>query len=199
MGKFNAYNIPLKSLSPGKHEFSYVLDNKFFTDIDGEEFKKGKIAATVTVKKPTGVAGAYEMLFAMEGIVKVPCDRCLDDVEIPVEYTGKLYVKFGKTYSEESDDIIIIPEDDGELNIAWFFYEFAVLSLPMKRIHPPGKCNKAVSGKLKKHSAAGSDEEADESADFNDVDVDVEYELESESEEKEKDPRWDKLKDINFE
>ena len=197
MGKFNAYNIPLKSLTPGKHEFSYVLDNNFFNNIDGEEFKKGNIEATVTVKKPTVASGAYELLFDMKGTVKVPCDRCLDDVEIPIEYNGKLFVKMGKNYSEESDDIIIIPEDEGELNIAWFFYEFAVLSLPMKRIHPPGKCNKAVSGKLKKHAAVSTDEDADEDSGFGDSDFDFEYE--SEPEEKESDPRWDKLKDINIE
>ena len=198
MGKFNAYNIPLKSLSPGKHEFSYVLDNTFFNDIDGEEFKKGNIKANVTVKKPTVSQGAYELSFAMSGIVKVPCDRCLDDVEIPVEYNGNLFVKLGKNYSEESDDIIIIPEED-ELNIAWFFYEFAVLSLPMKRIHPSGKCNKAVSGKLKKHTAVSSDSDGEdgEDTDFNDADFDFEYE--SEPEEKDIDPRWDKLKDINIE
>jgi Uncharacterized ACR, COG1399. len=43
-----------------------------------------------------------------------------------------LSLKFGKEYSEESDEIVIIPEDDGEINIAWFLYEFIVLSLPAK-------------------------------------------------------------------
>jgi uncharacterized metal-binding protein YceD (DUF177 family) len=190
MGKFDAYKIPLKSLDAGKHEFKYVLDDKFFKDIDGEEFKKGKINAEVTVKK---LVGSFELTFKMEGTVKVPCDRCLDDVEMPVEYDGKLFVKFGKTYSEESDDVIIIPEDE-ELNIAWFFYEFAVLTLPIKRVHPPGKCNKTVSGKLKKHTAVSSDEDGDDSeADFGDIEIDFE------PEEKDNDPRWDKLKDINIE
>lgn len=193
MGKFDAYKIPLKSLSPGKHEFTFTLNDKFFKDIDGEEFKKGNINAKVTVKK---LVGSFELVFEMDGIVKVPCDRCLDDVEIPVDYNGKLFVKFGKSYSEESEDVIIIPEED-EINIAWFFYEFAVLSLPMKRVHPPGKCNKTVSGKLKKHAAGDPDEDSDDfEPDFNDI-SDVDFDISPD--EKEIDPRWGKLKDLNIE
>lgn len=185
MGKFDLYKIPLRSFQSGSQEFTYNLNDKYFKDIDSEEIRKGNVDVQVLVKK---ITGAFEFTFNMEGTVKVPCDRCLDDVEMPVAYKGKLFVKFGKSYSEESEDIIVIPEDDGEINIAWFLYEFAVLSLPMKRIHPPGKCNKVVSEKLEKHAA--SDEEGDS---------EVNILPEGDSEDKETDPRWDKLKDINFE
>ncbi len=191
MGKFDLYKIPLKSLVTAQ-EYTFLLDDKFFKDIDGEEFKKGNITAKVTVKK---ITGAYEMVFEMEGTVKVPCDRCLDDVEMPVDYKGKLFVKLGKTYSEESDDIIVIPEDEGELNIAWFFYEFAALTLPIKRIHPPGKCNKTVSGKLKKVAVSSNTNDDDNE----DIELEDDLDFDIEPEEKESDPRWDKLKDINFE
>lgn len=30
-------------------------------------------------------------------------------------------MKFGSEYSEESDNVVVIPESDGELNIAWFY------------------------------------------------------------------------------
>jgi len=184
MGKFDLYKIPLRGFLSGSQKFAYELDDKYFKDIDNDDIRKGNVHVQVFVKKLTGT---FEFSFQLEGFVKVPCDRCLDDVEMPVDYTGKLFVKFGKTYSEESDDVIIIPEEDGEINIAWFLYEFALLSLPMKRIHPPGKCNKVVSEKLKKHA-------------ISDEDSDVGFSEEnSEPETEEIDPRWDKLKDINFE
>ena len=194
MGKFDLYKIPLKSLTAIKQEFTYVLNDKFFNDIDSEEFKKGNVNATVTVKK---ITGTFELAFVLEGIAKVPCDRCLDDVEVSVDYQGKIFVKFGKTYSEESDDIIIIPEEEGELNIAWFLYEFVALSLPMKRVHLPGKCNKTVSEKLRKHIATDEDDENSKDSELG-VGMMDEGNFDK-IEEKETDPRWDKLKDIQIE
>ncbi|MDR2476021.1 MAG: DUF177 domain-containing protein [Bacteroidales bacterium] len=190
MGKFDQYKISLKGLSSGLQDYSFVLDSKFFADIDGEELQRGDIKVTVAVKK---ITGAFEMKFQMAGEVKVPCDRCLDDVDIPVSYDGKLYVKFGKSYSEENDDVIIIPEEDDSINIAWFLYEFAVLSLPMKRMHPPGKCNKAVSAKLKRHSPPNKDnDESDEIELLDDLGF-------GDEDTKTGDSRWDKLRDIDIE
>ena len=186
MGKFDLYKIPLKSLQSGSHEFTYDLGDKYFKDIDSEEIRKGNVHVQIIVKKS---AGTFEFSFNLEGFVRVPCDRCLDDVEMPVAYTGRLFVKFGKSYSEESDEVIIIPEEDGEINIAWFLYEFTLLSLSMKRVHAPGKCNKAVSEKLQKYVAPDEDEEGNSKIDLPEKDTET----------KEIDPRWDKLKDINFE
>ena len=52
----------------------------------------------------------FEMDFRIEGVVSVPCDRCLDDVEIPIETRNRLVVKFGKEYAEESEEVVVIPE-----------------------------------------------------------------------------------------
>ena len=148
MGKFDLYKVELKNLSPGVHEYEYFLENKFFVDIDGDEVQKGKVKVNLTVKRTSMV---FDMNFQLEGIVYVPCDRCLDDMELPVSTQNKLVVKFGKEYAEESEEIVIIPEEEGEINLAWFIYEFIALAIPMKHIHAPGKCNKAMSSKLKKH------------------------------------------------
>lgn len=119
MGKFELYNIDLKNLTPGVHEFDYHLENKFFLDIDGDQVQKGKVNVHLTVKKTSMM---FEMDFHIEGVVIVSCDRCLDDMEQPVESDNRLVVKFGKEYSEENDEIVIIPEEEGKINIAWFLY-----------------------------------------------------------------------------
>lgn len=104
----------------------------------------------------------FEMNFQIEGVVVVPCDRCLDDMEIPIDTHNRLVVKFGKEYAEESDEVVVIPEEEGAINLAWFLYEFIALAVPMKHVHAPGKCNKAMSSKLKKHTARSSDETEDD-------------------------------------
>ena len=188
MGKFKLYNVDLKNLTPGIHEFEYLLENKFFVDIDGDQVQKGKVKVNLTVKRSSMM---FEMNFQIEGVVMVPCDRCLDDMELPVSTQNKLVVKFGKEYAEESEEIVIIPEEEGEINLAWFIYEFIALAIPMKHIHAPGKCNKAMSSKLKKHTArrADDEDEFDEEA-ADDIVVD------DDAADMPSDPRWDALKGL---
>ena len=188
MGKFDLYKVELKNLSPGVHEYEYFLENKFFVDIDGDEVQEGKVKVNLTMKRTSMV---FDMNFQLEGIVYVPCDRCLDDMELPVSTQNKLVVKFGKEYAEESEEIVIIPEEEGEINLAWFIYEFIALAIPMKHIHAPGKCNKAMSSKLKKHTArrADDEDEFDEEA-ADDIVVD------DDAADMPSDPRWDALKGL---
>ena len=188
MGKFKLYSIDLKNLTPGAHEFDYDLENKFFIDIDGDQVQKGKVHAHVTVNC-TSVG--YEMNFQIDGVVMVPCDRCLDDMEMPIDTNNRLVVKFGKEYAEESDEVVIIPEEEGAINIAWFLYEFIALAIPMKHVHAPGKCNKAMSSKLKKHSSRSVDDDDD----INDSELDEDLSL-IEEVQASTDPRWDGLKGL---
>lgn len=164
--------------------YEYVLDNDFFISIDAPEIQKGKLRVALTVKKSMGV---FFLNFHTEGFVVVPCDRCLDDMEIPVDIDDELKVKMGATFSDEND-IVVVPEEDGYINVAWFIYEFIALSLPMKHVHAPGKCNKAMMGALSKHlRSSADDEDYMDDVEENDADPDVEREI---------DPRWKDLKKI---
>ena len=189
MGKFDKYKIDLKGMQADSCKYEFVLDNLFFANIDGPEVQKGKVNVVLVVKK---TSRAFELNFQTDGMVWVPCDRCLDDMEQPVSSTDKLLVKFGHEYAEEGDNLIVIPEEEGEINVAWFMYEFIALAIPMKHVHAPGKCNKAMSSKLSKHLRTTPDH--------------VEYlecfvpedsdELANDETETAVDPRWDELKKI---
>jgi len=182
VGKFDLYKVDLKGAQPDIQEREFLLDNQFFANIEGEDIPKGKVQVFLTITK-TG--GMFTFEFKLNGIAVIPCDRCLDDMEFPIETSNRLIVKFGKDYSEESDEIIIIPETEGVINLAWFLYEFVALAIPIKHTHPPGKCNKQMTAKLKKHSA-GSDDDEDFKADgMEDADEAI-------------DPRWNALKDLNI-
>lgn len=189
MARFSLYNISLKNLSAGVHTYEYELDRKFFDAIDGDEVKKGNVKVTVTVRR---TSSSFEFHFDLKGVVQVPCTRCLDDMDQEVDVKNRLIVKFGKQYSEESDEIVIIPEDEGEINIAWFLYEFIALTIPIKHVHPAGECNRMISSKLRKHRAISADEEGE------DVGVAEEVEFPEEDDTPINDPRWDALKGLNI-
>lgn len=167
--------------------YEFLLDNLFFANIDGPEVQKGKVKVVVAVKKGTH---AFELNFQTEGIVWVACDRCLDDMELSVTSTDKLKVKFGHEYGEEGDNIIIVPEKEGDINVAWFMYEFIALTIPMKHVHLPGKCNKMMTGKLGKHLRTSSDDEDKE------MEMDSSEDIIMDDVETQIDPRWNELKEI---
>ena len=190
MAKFSLYNISLKNLSAGLHTYEYELDRKYFEAIDGDEVKKGNVKVTVTVRR---TSSTFEFNFDIKGVVQVPCTRCLDDMDLEVDTKNRLIVKFGKEYSEESDEIVIIPEDEGEINIAWFLYEFIALTVPIKHVHPAGECNRMISSKLRKHRAVSTDD-----GDEDEVDMGDDEDFADEDDTPANDPRWDALKGLNI-
>ncbi|MEG2151206.1 MAG: DUF177 domain-containing protein [Bacteroidaceae bacterium] len=191
MGKFDNYKIDLKGMQADTCSHELVLDNTFFANIDGPEVQKGKVCVTLKVKRTDKT---FKLDFQTDGIVIVSCDRCLDEMEVPVTSTDTLYVKFGSGYAEEKNNVVVIPEEEGEINVAWFIYEFVALSIPMKHVHAPGKCNKSMMGKLSKHLRTNSEEEQEEDS-FESSPVD-DSEVESVEMQEETDPRWNELKKI---
>ncbi len=183
MGKFQAYKIPLKSLSDGKHSFVFQLDEEYFKEIDSPEIKKGNVSVQAELNK---TASTYALEFHLEGLVYIPCDRCLDDMEQEITYNGKLIVKFGNDYSQESDEIVVIPDSEGEINIAWFLFVFIILSIPVKHVHESGACNKLMVSKLKNHLILKI---GDEEGDYDELDDEIKTEIKT-------DPRWDALRKL---
>lgn len=180
MGKFSQYNIDLKKLPDQTTSYSFELNQKFFDAIDHEDVRKGNVKAELTVTKSRG---AYEFDINLFGVVNIPCDRCLDEMDQEIDTTNRLVVKLGEEYFEESDEIVIIPEDEGAINIAWYLYEFIVLNIPIKHVHRPDMCNKAMMVEYRKYQAVPISDDDDEAED----DLD-------DASEKETDPRWDALK-----
>lgn len=189
MAKFSQYKIALRNFSNESQLYDFQLDNEFFKHVDGAaDIQKGSVKVALVVRK---TPAAFEFSFDLQGIVYVPCDRCLDEMPVEVNSQNRLFVKFGKEFSEESDEIVIIPEEEGEINVVWFIYEFVALSIPMKRIHPPGKCNKIMTSKLNKYKPDASSQDGG--------DEDDEVEMGGDDAPADVDPRWDSLKDLNLE
>ncbi len=143
--------------------YEFLLDNLYFAEIDSPEVQRGRIHVSLTVKRSSH---AFELDFHFKGTVVVPCDRCLDDMDLPIDTGTRLVVKLGKEYSDLGDNLIVIPEEEGELNVAWIMFEFIALAIPMKHVHAPGCCNKAMSRKLREHLRYSPDDgEGDEEDD----------------------------------
>ena len=154
--------IDLKGLKEETASLDLSLDDDFFSALDGSQLEHGALHVSVSIRK---MAGFFELLFHTQGTVVVSCDRCLDDMDQPIDTDNKLMVKLGDTYSED-DDTVTIDENEGILDVSWFIYEFIMLAIPIKHVHAPGKCNSAMTQKLEELSgAARSGEEEAEATD----------------------------------
>ncbi|WP_295732292.1 DUF177 domain-containing protein [uncultured Muribaculum sp.] len=199
MGKFSAYKLPLKTLPHGSHTFDYKLQKQFFVDMESADIRDADIDVHVDVDYKGDL---YEITLTVTGEITLICDRCLDDLQWPVDTTFHIFVKYGPDYNDDSDELLEIPESDAELNIAYMMYDTVALTIPIKHVHPLGKCNRAMSSLLKKHRATahnlegdGDDEIIDEMID--EVETAQMQPDSSDSDDTPTDPRWDELKKLN--
>jgi uncharacterized metal-binding protein YceD (DUF177 family) len=143
------YVIPFAGLKEGRHEFEYNVDDSFFEQFDSSEIKRGKLTVTVILdKNPRMLA----LDFFIQGTVKTLCDRCLDELDLPIQYQGKLFFKFGEESYELTDEIIILSSSEHKIDISQFIYEFIHLALPYRKIHADidgaSGCNSGMIEKL---------------------------------------------------
>ncbi|MDE6452619.1 MAG: DUF177 domain-containing protein [Muribaculaceae bacterium] len=187
MGKFTAYKLPLKSLTKGSHTFDYHLDKQFFTDMENTDVRDAAVDVRLTVDYNGDV---YALSFNVSGTVTLLCDRCLDDLVLPIDTRYDITVRYGDCYNDDSDTLLEIPDSDNFLNVAYMIYDTVVLAIPIKHAHPLGKCNRQMSALLKKHRA-GADGYADEMLDGLDDDTDDGGTTPP------ADPRWDALRNLS--
>ena len=108
---------------------------------DGAMFEQwpecGISGADVAVDTTITKCGDHIALsLSLKGDVTVPCDRCLEDCKIPVEYEGEVSVRFSEEELENDDEVIWLNPGDDVLDLEQYLRESVVLCLPYQRVHP---------------------------------------------------------------
>ena len=129
----NRFIIHFVSLKEGVHHYDYVITDKFFEKFELSEISNGHLEVDIILEKHTSM---LELRFDIEGFVMIPCDLCLEEFEMSIKSSNKMYVKFGNDYTEVADDIIMLPRNADEINVAQFIYEYINLAIPIRRVHP---------------------------------------------------------------
>jgi len=192
VGKFSAYKLPLKSLPSGSHEFEYDLGKQFFEDMESADIRDArlKVIAIVNVK-----GDIFELTLKVSGEITLICDRCLDEMQMPVDTEYNVFVKYGEDYNDDSDNLLVIPESDNFLNIAYILYDTVALTVPIKHVHPMGKCNRAMSTLLRKHRSPASSIEGEDGEMADELMESIEDDFDSVDDTR-SDSRWNELKKL---
>ncbi len=146
MNALSKYEISFFGLKEGRHEFEFEIGREFFECFEKSEVKTGKLETKVVLNKQQGL---LELNIGIIGYVQVICDRCLEAFDMPLKCKSELYVKFGESYEEIDEKVIVLKANAHHLNLSQFLYEYIHLSIPYKRMHPDDEkgnstCNKEM-------------------------------------------------------
>lgn len=138
--------IQIKGLQIGKHQYDFPICGSFFKDYGNSQILDASLEADVELEKGSGWMNVSAYI---EGTVTVECDRCLDDVEIPMDFECSMAVKFSSSVEDdEGDEFIIMDPADSELDLSQFLYDYVCLNLPLQKVHPEGECNRDMIERL---------------------------------------------------
>lgn len=148
--QYKEYKIAYKSLTDGEHRFNWKLSGKFLEMFDKKDITGLDITADVLLRKSSRI---LQFTFNIKGIMSFECDRCLDNVDIPVDSEHNLVFKIEGSNNDFEDEILYLSEDETQLDISPFLYESLVFSVPPRRVHGEDKngkslCNPEMTAKL---------------------------------------------------
>jgi DUF177 domain-containing protein len=171
------YEILFVGLKPGKHIFTYEIDNQFFQGFENSMIQKCDVFVHLTFEKKKETF--FVLDFFIDGIVQTDCDRCLADINLQVNNHYQLIIKVKHLEEQNNDDpnVIYLEENQNSFNVKQLLFEYINLSFPIRKvceddIMETKTCNKEVMSLLEK---------------------------EREEPEEEIDPRWDLLKNLKSE
>lgn len=117
-----SFEIKIGSLTDGVGSFSFRAEGDFFRSFEGTEILDGDVAADVEAED---LGDCLRVRAALKGSVSVTCDRCLEEVSIPVE-------------TEFEEDVEV---HGPVIDLSQIVYDYVCTALPLQRVHPDGACN----------------------------------------------------------
>lgn len=116
------FEIPIKGLKSGRSTFQWHADGDFFGIFENTEILGAELDVEIVVDYD---GYSIEVEGKIDGEVTVACDRCLEDLVIPVHTSFE---------DDEFDGVAV-------LDLKQDVYDFVCISLPMQKVHNDGECN----------------------------------------------------------
>jgi uncharacterized metal-binding protein YceD (DUF177 family) len=180
---WKTFDIEVIKFKEGRHEIDFEIGDSFFQNFeDNEIVEKGNLTVRVILDKGANV---IEANFQIKGSVKLTCDRSLEVFDHPLDFSEKMIYKYGSEEQEIDEEVYMITRDTPLINVAQLIYEYVLLALPLKKIHPD-------------YRNELDDEELEVEGGYVYIDDELDIDTESDGPNKEEeikpvDPRWEQL------
>ena len=147
----DALKLKIKTLPFGTHAVECHVDESFFNGQEQTEVRRADVNVTVEVTRKS--ENTYRLEISCNGTVTVPCDRCLDDLDLPVDVDYCLNVEqMGTELDDTGDELLIVPSHWRELDAAPIVRDTVLLALPMTHCHEnEDDCSAAMLDVLESH------------------------------------------------
>ncbi len=156
MDSLKHFVLPLSGLHQGVHHYSYDLDGGFFAYFEQSPIKYAELKLDVILDKQSDF---ISLDFNLQGSIQTNCDRCLANIDLPVEnhYLVLLKPQWGIAEEDKEEDVIYIDPDEEKYDISPIVYEVACLSIPLTKIYDcasenPKPCDESVLNRLEENS-----------------------------------------------
>ncbi len=143
------YVIKFAGLANGSHKFEFQIDKKLFEEFESEDILDANLFLNLTMKKSER---QLEFRLDVSGNIVVVCDRCLEEMVLPVNFVQDYYVKFGETFEELDENLCVIPREEHSFDMSRLVFEYISLQKPMRCVHGEGgnngRCDREISEML---------------------------------------------------
>ena len=135
--------LKIKTLPFGTHAVECHLDESFFNTDEQIEVRRADVDVTLTVTRKS--ESTFRLEISCRGTVTTACDRCLEDLDLPVDVDYRLNVEqMGTELDDSNDELLIVPSDWRELDAAPIVRDTVLLAIPMTHCHEnEDDCNAA--------------------------------------------------------
>lgn len=142
------YAIHIGGVAAGKSEYEFEVKGELFREFGNTQVLDADIVVKAVLEKGSGW---MNLVCAGSGTVVVECDRCLEELELPIAFESNLAIRPAKLGEEPevSDEFIVVDPSEAEVDIKQFIYDTICVNIPLKRVHRQGDCNPQMEERLK--------------------------------------------------
>ena len=145
MDALNHFSIPIKGLKDGVHHFTFRIEADFFKHYEASPIENGNFEVQLEFDKRPEF---FVLDFHIQGKIQTACDRCLADIQLPIQDDQQIIVKKGATVKDEAE-VVFISRDAHELNVANMIYENICLATPLIKTYDceseePSVCDQSM-------------------------------------------------------
>lgn len=134
-----AYSLTLNRLKQGRNEEIFSLDKAFVSHFALSFVQDCVAEARVEIFKSNA---QLDVVFHISGKVLVACDRCLEDMWLPIQNETRIIYSFDKHFKDSDDlEVIYVEEKEVNLTLVQELYDFLCTAIPFRKVHEDVKEN----------------------------------------------------------
>ncbi|ADQ17390.1 YceD family protein [Leadbetterella byssophila] len=131
--EISKYDILIHGLEDKTYTYEFEGNDDFFREFEQEIIEGGTFKVKVTLDKN---ATFIKVTLDIKSKLRLECDRSLETFEEEFNSEAVHIYKYGSVAEEMTEEMEVIPFGTPKLNLAQLIFEYILLQVPVKKLHP---------------------------------------------------------------